>query len=71
MDLTHFAMELQPQSIAGSKCGTVREFCNYYSYHTLMFNLVQSLYIIILHNICVVWCQLLGEYLILPQKKLN
>ena len=47
-------MELQPQSIAGSKCGTVREFCNYYSYHTLMFNLVQSLYIIILHNICVV-----------------
>lgn len=67
MDFTHFAVELQPLSIAGSKCSTVREFYNNSSYHTL----AQSLYTITVHNIIVVWCQLVGEYLILPQKKLN
>ena len=65
------AVELQPLSIAGSKYSTVREFYNNSSYHTLMFNLVQALYTVTVHNISIVWCQLVGEYLILPQKKLN
>jgi hypothetical protein len=71
-DFTHFAVELQPLSLAASKYRIVREFYNNsFLYHALMFSLAQSLCTLTVPNISVVWCQLVGEYLILPQKKLN